>query len=144
MRPERNTSQCDNPNVFTSIYENSISPRLPKAGSLVDRVMTYTTGTRPFFETVSRELCENQRISAESGDKALSFMARSAATGVTVTGTAALVGLGLVVGSPMIAVGAGIAGLAVLPPLADRVVRGAASLFGEITTTIGAYMKRDE
>lgn len=101
MRPERNTSQCENPNVFTSIYENSISPRLPREGSLADRVMTHTTGARPFFETVSRELCENQRMSAESSDKALSFIARSAATGITVTGTAALVGLGLVVGSPL-------------------------------------------
>ena len=144
MRPERNASQCENPNVFTSIYENSISPRFPREGSVADRIMTHTTGARPFFETVSRELCENQRMSAESGDKALSFMARSAATGITVTGTAALVGLGLGVGSPLVAAGAGLAGLALLPPLADRVVHGAASLFGEITTTLGDYMKREE
>jgi hypothetical protein len=109
---------------------------------LADQVMTYITGARPFFETVSRELCDNQRVSRESGDKALSFIARSAATGITVTGTGALVGLGLVVGSPLIAAGAGLVGLAVLPPLADRVVHGAASLFGEITTTIGSYLKR--
>lgn len=140
MRPERAPSECENPNIFTSIYENAISPRLPNAGSLTDRVMTHTTGARPFFETVSRELCENERITAESGERALSFIARSATTGVTVAGTGALVGFGLVAGSPLVALGAGIVGLAVLPPLADRLATGVASLFADITTQIGSVL----
>lgn len=144
MRPERNSSQCDNPNLYTSIYENSISPRLPKAGSIADKLMTYTTAARPFFETVSRELCENERVTTESGQRALSFMARSAATGMTIIGTGALVGFGLVAGSPLLAFGAGAAGLAALPPLADRVASGTASFFGEIASRIGSYMRSHE
>jgi len=144
MRPERNSSQCGNPNLFTSIYENSISPRLPKPGSIADRIMTHTTAARPFFETVSRDLCETERMTEESGERALSFMARSAATGMTVVGTGALVGFGLVAGSPLLAVGAGVAGLALLPPLADRVARGTASFLGEITTQLGSYIRGDE
>jgi len=83
-------------------------------------------------------------MTTQSGEKALSFMARSAATGMTVVGTGALVGFGLVAGSPLLAVGAGVAGLAVLPPLADRVVRGTVSFLGEITSQIGSYFRGGE
>lgn len=83
-------------------------------------------------------------MTEESGERALSFMARSAATGMTVVGTGALVGFGLVAGSPLLAIGAGVAGLAVLPPLADRVARGTASFLGEITTQLGSYIRGDE
>lgn len=143
MRPERGSSECENPNLFTSIYENSIEPRLPRAGSISDRVMTYTTGTRPFFETVSRDLCESSRVSPESGERALSFMARSAATGITLAGTAGLIGFGLVAGSPLLAVGAGVAGLAVLPPLADRFAHGTATFLAELASGIGGYIRRE-
>ncbi len=141
MRPERGTSHCDNPNLFTTIYETSISTRLPRQDSIPDRLMTHTTGARPFFETVSRELCDDERITSESGERALSFMARSATTGATIVGTGALVGFGLVAGSPLLALGAGLAGLAVLPPLADHLAHSAASLVSEITSQIGAYIR---
>jgi hypothetical protein len=141
MRPEKNSFQCENQNIFTSIYESSIAPRLPRGGSIADRIMTHTTAARPFFETVSRDLCENNRVSPESGERALSFMARSAATGITVAGTAGLVGFGLVAGSPLLAVGAGVAGLAFLPPLADSFVHGTATFLGEVTSRIGGYLR---
>jgi len=132
MRPEEVSIPCDNRNLFTDIYDHVIAPRLPDKGSIVDRALTHTTGIRPFFETVSGQLCESGRIGDPSAKRALGFIARSTTTGVVIAGTASLAALGLVVGSPVAAIGAGVAGLAILPPLAERVVQEAARIGGEL------------
>lgn len=138
MRSEKTPTPCENPNVFTDMYENVIAPRLPDKGSLADRALTHTTGARPFFETVSEQLCEDGRIGDASARGALGFIARSATTGAVLTGTASLAALGLVVGSPVAAIGAGLLGLVILPPLAERAVHGLTRLGGDLLGQVRA------
>jgi len=120
MRPEANTQSCDNPSYFSDVLTPAVEERLPKKGSIAARVIDHTTGIRPFVETVSQDLCDDGRMSTESGKKAISFITRSATSAVVIGGTATLAGLGIVVGSPLLAVGAGLAALAVLPPLVEK------------------------
>ncbi len=68
----------------------------------------------------------------DSAQSSLRFMARAAASGAVVVGTTSLVALGIVVGSPIAALGLGVAGLAVLPPLAERAAFGIAPFAGDI------------
>lgn len=124
MRPETNIQSCDNPSYFSDVLTPAIEARLPKKGSIAGRVIDHTTGIRPFVETVSQDLCDNRRMSTESGKKAIGFITRSATSAVVIGGTATLAGLGLVVGSPLLAVGAGLAALAVLPPLVEKATFG--------------------
>jgi hypothetical protein len=131
MRPDVTTAYCANENLFSQLYEESLKPRLPAEGSLADRVLKHTTGVQPFLQTVSSELCDNGRVTQESGRRSLSFMARSAATGVVITGTTSLAALGVVIGSPVAAVGLGVAGLVALPPIAERAAFGLVSWAGE-------------
>lgn len=124
MRPELNTPSCDNPSYFSDVLTPAVEERLPIKGSFVGRVIDHTTGIRPFVETVSLDLCDDGRMSVESGKRAIGFITRSATSAVVIGGTATLAGLGLVVGSPVLAVGAGIAALAVLPPLVEKATFG--------------------
>jgi hypothetical protein len=132
MRPDPNTPYCENANLFTDIYENAVQPRLPAQGSLANVALEHTTGINSFFQSVSGELCEKGRIGQESAESSLRFMARSAASGAVVVGTTSLVALGVVAGSPIAAIGLGVAGLAVLPPLAERAAFGIASFAGDV------------
>ena len=68
----------------------------------------------------------------ESAESSLRFMARAAASGAVVVGTTSLAALGIVAGSPIAALGLGIVGLAVLPPIAERAAFGIASFAGDI------------
>jgi hypothetical protein len=136
MKPAAPTPYCANENLFSEIYEGSLKPRLPAEGSLADGVLKHTTAVQPFLQTVSTELCDNARISGESARTTFSFIARSAATAVVVTSTASLAALGIVVGSPVAAVGLGIAGLIALPPIAERAAFGLASLAGGVLSRL--------
>ncbi len=124
MRPDFKPESCDNPSYFSDVLVPAIDKRLPSKGSIVGRALDYTTSVRPFFETVSQDLCDDGRMSVESGNKAVSFISRSATSAIVVGATAGIVGLGLAVGTPVLAVGAGLAGLAILPPLAEKAVFG--------------------
>lgn len=130
MRPEYNDQYCENPNYFSDVLAPAVTEKLPRPTSIPGRVLDHISGIRPFFETVSRDLCDDGRMSGESGRSAAGFISRSATSAAVITGTASLAALGLVVGTPALAIGAGIVGLAVLPPLAERAVFGAAS-FGQ-------------
>jgi hypothetical protein len=132
MRPEANTQSCDNPSYFSDVLTPAVEERLPTKGSFTARIIDHTTGIRPFVETVSQDLCDDGRMSTESGKKAIGFITRSATSAVVIGGTATLVGLGLVIGSPVLAVGAGIAALAVLPPLVERATFGVASFASDL------------
>ena len=82
-------------------------------------------------------------MSTESGKKAIGFITRSATSAVVIGGTATLVGLGLVIGSPVLAVGAGIAALAVLPPLVEKATFGVASFASDLLEGVRRRRTRD-
>lgn len=124
MRPDFNPKSCDNPSYFSEVLTPAVEERLPPKGSIIGRALDYTTAVRPFFETVSHDLCDDGRVSVESGKKAISFISRSATSAIVIGATAGIAGLGLAVGSPVLAVGAGLAGLAILPPLAEKALFG--------------------
>jgi hypothetical protein len=132
MRLNPSTAYCENPNVFTDIYMNTLQPRLPSPNSVKGTVLEHTTGVSSFFQTVSGELCNRGSMGKDSAQSSLRFMARAAASGAVVVGTTSLVAWGIVVGSPIAALGLGVAGLAVLPPLAERAAFGIASFAGDI------------
>jgi hypothetical protein len=141
MRPDGSALYCANPNIFTDIYEGAVEPRLPKAGSITDQVLEHTTAIRPFLQTVSDELCENGQIGEASARGSLSFMTRAATSAAVVAGTTSLIAFGVVAGSPVAALGLGAAGLAILPPLAERAGAGMAALAGEI---LGTFKSSEE
>jgi hypothetical protein len=126
------SSQCNYPNYFSSALTPAVEQRLPQTGTLGAMALDHLTSIRPFFNTVSQDLCDDGRMGVESGKSAVSFITRSAASATIIGGTAALASLGLVVGSPWIAIGAGLAGLAVLPPLAERAAFGIANFAGDL------------
>jgi hypothetical protein len=132
MRTDYKSYQCENPNIFSDVVAPAVERRIPSKGSLAGRILDHTTGVGNFFRTVSSDLCDDGRMGAESGRSALRFVTRSATSAVVIGGTASLVGLGLVVGSPFVAAGAGLVGLAALPPLAERAALGVASFGSEI------------
>lgn len=132
MRPDLHTQSCDNQSYFTDVLTPAVEERLPAKGSIAGRVLDYTTGIRPFFDTVSQDLCDDGRMSTESGKKAVSFITRSATSAVVVGGTATIAGLGLAFGSPVLAVGAGLAALAVLPPLVEKAAFGIIDFASEL------------
>jgi len=124
MRPEPQTQSCDNPSYFSDVLAPEVEKRLPAKGSFAGRILDHTTAVRPFFETVSQDLCDDGRMSTDSGKKAVSFMTRSATSAIVVGGTATVAGFGLAFGAPILAIGAGVAALAVLPPIVERVAFG--------------------
>lgn len=124
MKPEPTTPSCDNPNYFSDVLVPATEERLPAKGSIAGHILDHTTGIRPFFETVSQDLCDDARMSSKSGEKAVSFITRSTTSALVVGGTATLAALGLVVGSPLVAIGAGVAALVALPPLAEKAAFG--------------------
>jgi hypothetical protein len=132
MRPEAKSVSCDNSNYFSDVVAASVERRLPEKGSIASRILNHTTAVGPFFDTVSKDLCDDGRMGAESAQSALSFISRSATSAAVVGGTVGLVGLGVALGSPVAAVVAGAAGLAILPPLAERAVFGAANFAKEL------------
>lgn len=127
MRPEYNDQYCENPNYFSNVLAPTVDEKLPRPNSIPARVLDHISGVRPFLQTVSRDLCDDGRMSGESGKSALSFISRSATSAAVISATASLAALGLVIGTPALAIGAGIVGLAVLPPLAERAALGVAS-----------------
>ncbi len=132
MRPEPKSISCDNSNYFSDVVATAVERRLPEKGSIAARVLNHTTAIGPFFDTVSQDLCDDGRMSSESGYSALRFISRSATSAAVVAGSIGLVGLGITFGTPVAAVGAGLAGLAILPPLAERAVFGAARFAKEL------------
>lgn len=133
MAPTNIQSQfCANPNYFSSVLTPAVENRLPQQGSLTGMAVDYLTNTRPFLQTVSQDLCDDGRMSFESAKSATSFITRSATTAAVTVGTAGLVVTGAVLGSPAIAFGLGVAGLAVLPYLAEKAVFGIADFAGEL------------
>lgn len=131
---------CAFPNFFNSIFVPAVTRRLPEEGSIAGRVLDHTTGIRPFIQTLSHDLCDDGRIGAESARQAVSFVSRSSASAIVAGGAIGLASLGIVVGSPLAALGAGFAGLAILPPLAERAAVGVSNFFGELL----AGVRREE
>lgn len=123
---------CANPNYFSSILTPAVERRLPSQGSYSGMAMDYLTNARPFFQTVSQDLCDDGRIGLESAKSATSFITRCATTAAVTVGTAGLAITGAVIGSPAVALGLGVAGLAVLPYLAEKAVFGLATFVSEL------------
>jgi hypothetical protein len=123
---------CVYPNYFSGVVAPAVRQRLPERDSFSGIALDHLTNVGPFVDTVSRELCEDGRIGKASAQNALGFITRSS-TSTIVTGAAlGLTGIGLVAGSPIAAIGAGIAGLLVLPPLVERGFTGVASFIGDL------------
>lgn len=130
--PIRGNQFCLMPNFFDSVLRPAVERRLPPTDSFSGRALDHISAIRPFFETVSKDLCDDGRMGAESADSTVSFISRSATSAAIVGGTLGLATLGIVVGSPLAAVGAGLLGLAILPPLAERAAFGIANFAGEL------------
>ena len=133
MAPTNAPSQfCLTPNYFSSVLTPAVQSRLPEQGSIQGRVVDYLTNVGPFFQTVSQDLCDDGRMGIESTKSATSFIARSATTAAVAVGTTSLAITGAVLGSPLIALGLGAAGLVVLPYVAEKAVFRIADFAGEL------------
>ena len=133
MKPEPQSDYCAYPNFFSSVVTPAVEKRLPEPGSIAGIALNHTTKVGPFFQNVSKDLCDDGKMGAESAGSALGFITRSATTTALVGGTVMLAGIGAAVaGSPLVAIGLGIAGLIALPPAAEWAARGVAGFFGEI------------
>jgi hypothetical protein len=130
--PIRPLPFCQNPNYIDSTLRPAVERRMPARESVVGRAFDHISGARQFFETVSRDLCDDGRMGIESAHKAVSFISRSSASAAVISGTIGLATLGVVFGSPLAALGLGVAGLALLPPLAERCALGIANFAGEL------------
>lgn len=123
---------CLTPNYFSSVLAPAVEKRLPAPGSYSAQALDHLTNIGPFLQTVSQDLCEDGRMNDQSARSGLSFMARSSASAIVAGGTIGLASLGLVIGSPFLALAAGAVGLFVLPSLAERAVFGIADFAGEL------------
>lgn len=125
-------ANCVYPNYFSNVFAPAVRDRLPEAGSWSGQALDHLTNVGPFVDTVSRELCDNGRMGRESANNAVGFITRSSTSAVVAGATLGLAAVGLVVGSPLVAIGAGLAGLAFLPPLVEKGVKGIASFAGDL------------
>lgn len=125
-------ANCVYPNYFSDVVAPAVRERLPEAGSWGGQAIDHLTNVGPFVDTLSRELCEDGRLSKESASNAVGFITRTSTSTMVAGATLGLAAVGLVVGSPAVAIGAGIAGLVLLPPLVERVVKGAANFAGDL------------
>ena len=125
-------TNCVYPNYFSNVVAPAVRERLPEAGSLTGQAIDHLTNVGPFVDTISRELCEDGRMTKESASNTIGFIARTSTSAVVAGATLGLTAVGLVVGSPVVAIGAGIAGLIFLPPLVERVIKGAANFAGDL------------
>lgn len=136
MRTDPTHTSCENPSYFSEVLTPAITKRLASEGTVAGVVLDHTTALRPFFEGVSHDLCDDGTIGKESAKNAIRFITRSSTTAMVASGAATLALAGLAVGSPVLAIGAGIIGLAVLPPLAERVTFGALRLGQEFLSGV--------
>lgn len=133
MNPDNQGSSCSFPNFFSNTFAPAVERRLPEPGSLASVALDHTTKLPTFVDTVSRDLCDDGRMSAQSRDAALGFISRSSTAALVTGGAATLAALGVATaGAPLAAVGLGIVGLAILPPLAEWAVHRVGSFFGEL------------
>lgn len=132
-------TNCVYPNYFSNVVAPAVRERLPEAGSWGGQVIDHLTNVGPFVDTVSRELCDDGRMSKESANNAVGFITRTSTSTIVAGATLGLAAVGLVVGSPAAAVGVGIAGLILLPPLVERVVKGAANFAGDLLQGVKEY-----
>lgn len=132
MRPEPKSVSCDYPSYFSEVLTPAVEKRLPQKGSLAARIVDHTTGIGSFFDKVSKDLCDDGRMSPESGKGLIKFVTRSGTSVAVLGATATLAGIGLAVSSPFTALAAGAVGLAVLPPLVERAVFKAADFASEL------------
>jgi len=135
MQTNSSSRLCDNPSYFSEVLTPAIEQRLPQKDSLSARILDHTTAIRPFFDTVSQDLCDDGQIGEESAKKTVTFITRSATSAIVLTSTASLAALGLVIGSPALAIGAGVIGLSILPPVAERVAFGAIDFITDLFAT---------
>ena len=124
---------CDYPNYFSDTFAPAVQKRLPDANTIRSQVLDYTTKIPSFIETVSRDLCDDRRLGEESRKAAVGFITRSAASAL-VAGSATTVALiGVATGAaPIIGIGLGLVGLAILPPLVDKIVTKVGVFIGEL------------
>lgn len=134
------SSNCNYPNYFSSALVPAVEERLPQTNTFGAMALDHLTSIRPFFNTVSQDLCDDGRMGVESAKSAVSFITRSATSATIIGGTAALASYGLVVGSPWLALGAGVIGLAFAPPLVEKATFGVADFAGDLLSRV----KREE
>ena len=64
---------CGNPNSFSSVVAPAVEKRLLPQGSVAGIVRVHLRSVWPFFQTVSRELCDDALLSMESAHSATRF-----------------------------------------------------------------------
>jgi hypothetical protein len=131
MSPDNRGINCLSSNFFSNTLTPALQERLPQAGTLASRVIDHTTKIPTFLDTVSKDLCDDGRMSGPSRDAGLSFIARSATAGAVTAGTVVL-GLAAVAtaGAPLTVAALGVAGLVLLPPAADWAVGKVSGFIG--------------
>lgn len=140
MDPETQTTNCAYPNVFSDVFAPTVQDRLPRPGSVADTVLDHTTKVPTFIDTVSKDLCLDGRMGAESRDAALGFISRSSTTALVASSSASLAALAIGIGaSPVAAIGLGVAGLALLPPAAEWAVDKVGTFFGDLSARFRSY-----
>ncbi len=102
---QRGEQGCDNPNFFDSVVAPAISENLPRPDSVPGKVIDHLTNVNSFLSTVRNDLCDDNRLSSQSGREALGFCARSIASIAVGTTTVGLAGVGLAVSGPVAAIG---------------------------------------
>lgn len=133
MNPEDQRTSCAFPNYFSDTLAPAVQERLPAPGSVASTVIDHATKLPTFVDTVSRDLCEDGRMGTESRDAAVGFISRSGTTGAIAVAGTTLAGIALAAGgTPLAVVGAGVAAVAVLPPLVEWAVNKVGGFFGDL------------
>ena len=133
MNPEDQRTNCAFPNFFSDTLAPAVEERLPEPGSIASAVIDHTTKVPTFFDTVSRDLCDDGRMGAESRDAAVGFISRSATTAGLAVATTTLAGVALAAGAaPLTVLGAGVAAVAILPPAVEWTVNKIGGFFGQL------------
>ena len=142
MRPESRVESCTYPNVFSEVIEPAVEKRLPERGSISDAVVNHLTGVRSYVETVTDDLCDDQRVGSDTAQSTIGSVSRTIATTAVLTVGAIASAAAVATGGAVLAT-AGLVGvgLVVAPPLAEKIAIGVARFGKDIVTGIGERLR---
>lgn len=142
MSPQINRPTCAQNNIFSDTFSPAVERVLPRKGSLASRVLDHSTKLPTFLDTVSKDLCDDGRMSGKSGRAALGFITRSSTSALVAGSAFSLGGIALATaGAPVAVAGLGLAGLAFLPPVVEWGANKVTDFLGGI---LGAFSRSDE
>lgn len=142
MSPKIDRATCAQSNFFSDSFSPAVERALPKKGSIASRVLDHSTKLPTFLDTVSKDLCDDGRMSSKSGRAALGFITRSSTTAVIAGSALTLGGIAVATaGAPVAVAGLGLAGLALLPPVVEWGANKVADFLGGL---LGTFSRNEE